>query len=524
MRNAHDQTTSPRRFVPDFLSAHHWYGASALIILLVAAGLRFYRLGDIPVWFDEAAYVAFSQGSFSDMISQVRGGNSSPLLLPLFTWIIQGVGDFTFAYRLPSALAGVGTVAVVLLLPRVGVPAPVALASASVLAASESQIRYSQEIREYSLGVFTVVVLVYFALKTIKNHSETGPRQFPLGLVATSAVIPWVSYGPILAALAVLGVMVLVGIVSRGGARYWVSSGSAVGALMASSALSYVLVARYQFWVTTGSHLDDEFPASSGLRPLEWLLRATERWGRFLVGYDFLLLLFVAGLGLSTIAVVAKALGRRDSGATLQLAEAHFVVILTILGVLLGGLWAAAFLDLYPFGPIRQQLFAAPLLVLGGAYSLWFLLTSAGRVKIVLMTVLGLGLLVAQTGLTHYSERDSGVKYELAVSFVLQQLESRESSTTRAWIHPGIAPMFSYYAPEEAFPLIPATDSESEFLAQLAPQDNETLVLAVGRTSEAEVSRITRILTATDYSVAQETFDNTIVFVVTTSTTGGGQN
>lgn len=76
-----------------------WYWLAAAILLLIAAALRFHDLAGNTIYADEAAIALNSRGSLAEVISNTRGNNSSPLLYPLLSWIIQQVASSAFSLR-----------------------------------------------------------------------------------------------------------------------------------------------------------------------------------------------------------------------------------------------------------------------------------------------------------------------------------------------------------------------------------------------------------------------------------------
>ncbi|MEJ2749013.1 MAG: hypothetical protein P8183_14080, partial [Anaerolineae bacterium] len=87
-----------------------------LAILLLATGLRFYRLDAQSFWNDEGNSARLSERSIPKLIE----GTASDIHPPLYYLILRGwrelVGDSEFGLRSFSAFAGVLTVAVTIAL------------------------------------------------------------------------------------------------------------------------------------------------------------------------------------------------------------------------------------------------------------------------------------------------------------------------------------------------------------------------------------------------------------------------
>lgn len=122
-----------------------------LLILLLAAALRFYGLGAQSLWNDEGTSVAVAQRDVAT-IAQDAAGDIHP---PLYYWLLSGwvrlLGTGEAAVRSLSALLGVALVALTYALGRRLLPGHAALAAAFLSAINPFQIYYSQETRMYML-------------------------------------------------------------------------------------------------------------------------------------------------------------------------------------------------------------------------------------------------------------------------------------------------------------------------------------------------------------------------------------
>jgi 4-amino-4-deoxy-L-arabinose transferase-like glycosyltransferase len=141
--------------------------ASALLvlILLLAFGLRFYRLDAQSLWNDEGTSVAVAQGDLG-AIARDAARDIHP---PLYYWLLSGwlrlFGTSETAVRALSALLGVVLVALTYALGRRLIGRWAALAAALLAAIHPFQVYYSQEARMYMLlAVLTagaLLALVY---------------------------------------------------------------------------------------------------------------------------------------------------------------------------------------------------------------------------------------------------------------------------------------------------------------------------------------------------------------------------
>lgn len=122
-----------------------------LLVLLLAAGLRFYRLDAQSFWNDEGNAVRAAERTIP-LILAAAGGDIHPpgYYLLLHYWRIP-TGDTEFTLRALSAFCGVLTVAVVYALGRDLLGEQAGLGAAFLLALSPFSVYYSQEARMYAL-------------------------------------------------------------------------------------------------------------------------------------------------------------------------------------------------------------------------------------------------------------------------------------------------------------------------------------------------------------------------------------
>jgi len=121
-------------------------------ILLLAFGLRLYRLGEESLWYDETVSVYLAGKSAPDLVSHTAGDIHPPgYYLLLHSWIrLAGDSDFAVAY--PSLFFGVLLVALAYWLATRLFGARAGLLAATLVAVSPFHIWYSQEVRMYTLG------------------------------------------------------------------------------------------------------------------------------------------------------------------------------------------------------------------------------------------------------------------------------------------------------------------------------------------------------------------------------------
>jgi len=142
-------------------STRFWEAAILIAILLLALGLRAYRLDGQSLWNDEGTSVALAARS----LEQITQGAAADIHPPLYYYLLhfwqQAFGQSERAVRALSVLSGVLLVFVTYLLGRRLRGAAVGLLAAFLAAISTFQIYYSQETRMYILAALLSAVSVY---------------------------------------------------------------------------------------------------------------------------------------------------------------------------------------------------------------------------------------------------------------------------------------------------------------------------------------------------------------------------
>ena len=139
------------------------------LVLIVAAGLRFYNLDGTSIWYDEA--VSWEQASrpFFRMIAATSHDNYPPLHNIILNVTITFFGDSETALRAPSALLGVANVYLLYELGAVLWDRTTGLFAALLLALSGFHIGYSSEARMYTLLAFTATLFVLTVVRALRS-------------------------------------------------------------------------------------------------------------------------------------------------------------------------------------------------------------------------------------------------------------------------------------------------------------------------------------------------------------------
>lgn len=139
-------------------------------VIALAAGLRFYQLGEESLWIDEA----FSWQRAHWTHDQIWGPAARSEPNPPLYYSIQRVwlvfGDSEAALRSFSAVAGILTTAVVFLIGRLLAGAGAGLIAALFLATSASHVAYSQEARSYAFLMLVATAAAWGLLVFLRSH------------------------------------------------------------------------------------------------------------------------------------------------------------------------------------------------------------------------------------------------------------------------------------------------------------------------------------------------------------------
>ena len=161
-----------------------WRWAVPSAILLVAFGLRVWRLGDANVWWDEALAVWATRKGLLETTLWTAGDVHPPLFF-WFIWVwSRWVGESEFALRFLPASFGLLTVAVVYVLGcrvgRSGTEARLVGSLAALLTAlARFHIWWSQELRMYGLAGLLGTLSLYLLLRWLDAELGIDPPVGP---------------------------------------------------------------------------------------------------------------------------------------------------------------------------------------------------------------------------------------------------------------------------------------------------------------------------------------------------------
>jgi Dolichyl-phosphate-mannose-protein mannosyltransferase len=142
---------------------NRWAPHLALALVLLGAGLRLYRLENKNIWWDEGFTVFMARLDPPALLAAAGHDTAPPLYYALLHGWMALAGDSEFALRLPSALAGILVIAIVLRLVHTLAGTRAALIAGALVALSRVLVWYSQEVRQYSFATLLAVASLALA-------------------------------------------------------------------------------------------------------------------------------------------------------------------------------------------------------------------------------------------------------------------------------------------------------------------------------------------------------------------------
>ena len=160
------------------------------VILLVAAVLRLWKLGQVPFMHDEfSALFRLKFDNFHDLIQYgVAQGDSHPAGVQVFLYYwTKIVGWSEFWVKLPFALMGIGSIYLIYIIGRQWFNSKTGLLAAAFFAVSQLTVFYSQLARPYSAGLFFVLLMTYFWNK-ILFETKKPPIRIGIGFAVATCL------------------------------------------------------------------------------------------------------------------------------------------------------------------------------------------------------------------------------------------------------------------------------------------------------------------------------------------------
>jgi uncharacterized membrane protein len=146
-----------------------WWMAVVLVLLLAFA-LRVIGLAERPLWFDEAIEYRMAVTPLAEVYRAVTQSTHDPPLYSylLHSWLRLGLDEFWL--RIPSLIFSLLSVAGLLALGRFTSGRLVALTAGLLLAVAAADIRYAQEVGQYSMMVCLLTFSLLWLYKAQRNN------------------------------------------------------------------------------------------------------------------------------------------------------------------------------------------------------------------------------------------------------------------------------------------------------------------------------------------------------------------
>jgi mannosyltransferase len=260
-----------------------------LIITVLGAAIRLYNLGGDSLWFDEMLTTVTARGGWDAALS-LR--DHPPLLYWLVKVSISLFGETEWTLRLPSFLAGVAAIPLLVWLGWAEKRPYTGLWAALFLAFSPFHLRYAHEARHYALLMaFSLASTLFLYL----GMTRCNTRWWLLFALATSASL-YTHYGAFMVLAAHL--VVITGWMA---ASFFRRQPLPWRGLLLSGLLVVLLLVPWLPNLSTAleSNLGETAVASTGISPLtQWLYNSYLAFG-FNQPVLALLTLLLAGLGIA---------------------------------------------------------------------------------------------------------------------------------------------------------------------------------------------------------------------------------
>jgi mannosyltransferase len=168
------------------------------VILAMSVGVRSYRLSDRSLWLDEAFTWRLIQFPWHEMMSRIALDNSPPLYYVVLKLWVACFGTTPLAMRSLSVLFGAVTVAAMYAFASVAIdrdvqargadsnrtPGTVALLVALLVSLSVFQIRWSWEIRMYTMGTALAAMSSWLLFRALRSEHHRAGDWLLYGFVA----------------------------------------------------------------------------------------------------------------------------------------------------------------------------------------------------------------------------------------------------------------------------------------------------------------------------------------------------
>ncbi len=188
---------------------------AVLLLILLGLGLRVYSLASPSLWLDEAVSANIAKSSVAEYLQWAREDFHPPLYyLLLHFWSSLGHDEFTL--RLFSVMTNCLSGIILYSCVRSMFNPSTALLALLLFTLSPFQVRYSQEVRMYSLLGLWIVSILFFTFRYLNDRS--WPSLFGYILSSTLGLYTHYHAGVF---LIVLNAAVVISLCRTGKARLW---------------------------------------------------------------------------------------------------------------------------------------------------------------------------------------------------------------------------------------------------------------------------------------------------------------
>ena len=141
-----------------------------IIVLLLAAAVRFHRLGAQSLWYDEGVAYAHAARTLPELITHLQTNVHVPAYFTLLGWWRDLTGSSEFALRMLSAFFSIISVAFAYALGARLFHPIAGLAAAALVALNSFSVYYAQEMRMYAMLTAIAAVSMWLYLLMLRRR------------------------------------------------------------------------------------------------------------------------------------------------------------------------------------------------------------------------------------------------------------------------------------------------------------------------------------------------------------------
>lgn len=400
---------------------NYLYFIFLILILAASIYIRFKNLAGRSLWLDEAWVAnAIMQSNLKELIN-------SSFHAPLFFvsaihLIVTLFGNNEFFLRLLPCLFGIGSLIVFYLIIRKHTGKMATLISLLLLSFSYNTVHYSQELKQYSSAMFFAISLIYFCERIIAHNKM---RDWIILLLLSV-----VGIGFDHSIIFIIFTVFIVLFVSSHQKQYWKKTLVFGSIVFTFSVLFLIFHLRHQIsksLVSAQSYWMSYYPDTTSFSAfIKWLNHSTNNMLDFFSFPYFPVSLVIIIMGLSLF---------------YRYSWKRFIIYILLPIILV---FAASFLQRYPYGGSRLMLFAAPLLYLSFGKGLDFILNKLGRSKLYIPLLL-LVIFIVVPPVSNFVKM---VKQPLRLEELrplLDELQEKVEADDKIYIYYGAVEAFKYY-------------------------------------------------------------------------------